>query len=109
MSVDTVIRHSALALAVTAVSTLLLAVQPQAQTSRSSTAAASQVMRITANGSDGDSSYYAVRCADGSFGDVRVEHERKRTCAVAARSEPTCRAGWTIQRAADHVCTAGGR
>ena len=106
MSTQTIIRRTALLLAVTALSAVLLPAQAQFGT-RAPTAT-NVVMKITPNGSDGNKTYYGVRCVNGTRGDVRIEHEAKRTCAVPQGGETRCQASWSIQRASEHVCTAGG-
>ena len=107
MSAHTIIRRTGLVLASAALAGVLLPVQ--AQSSLSSKDKGNRVVRIVANGSDGEVGYYAVRCADGRRGDVRLEHDTELTCAVPQHRDARCKAKWSIQQAGEHVCSASGR
>ena len=107
MSVHIIIRRAGLLLATAALSGVIA--QAQAQTSSSSNASQSGVIRMIANGSDGNTTYYGVKCANGSRGDVRLDHEKRQVCAVAQGGKSSCRAAWPLQQAAEHVCANSSR
>ncbi len=84
---------------------LVLAAAPIARAQQPGSALpADPVRRIVPRGKDGDSSYYQVRCRDGSASTLELNHATVELCAQPRGAARRCARDWTLAEAASFVC-----
>ncbi len=66
----------------------------------------SKVLRIGTSTTDGDKSYYSVRCSNDQPGSITVDHTARKTCASALGGKPRCKKKWSLKRAGEYACAA---